>query len=188
MNKLNNKGIAHLGLILGAVIVLLIIVIGWLVYDRNQDDEPTAENQESSAAVQEEDDASENEDVVTERVVPDGYVEYSNSDFSFNIPEGWEDKTDENPEIAAFFTPEGQDFPTLYVTESLQECTNPGTGEIKDVMVDGIDAQQYTVSTSAISLTTCFESEDKVYHIIHGYTTESFVDEYNELVDSFKFL
>ncbi len=88
MKKLNQKGIGHVllyGLI--AVIVLLIGVIGWFVYDKSKDDE----TEQKETTTQQETVAEENS-TVSPFVAPDGYVEYKDEDnsISFYYPSSWD--------------------------------------------------------------------------------------------------
>ncbi|MDQ3159253.1 MAG: hypothetical protein M3P98_03930 [bacterium] len=79
MKKLNNNGIAHIALILGIVVALLIIVIGWLVYDRNKTDYAPKDVV-----------STQTEEPVDESISKDWIVATSGKGaFSVKVPDGW---------------------------------------------------------------------------------------------------
>lgn len=110
MKKLNKKGIAHIGIILGIVIALLIIVIGGLVYDRNQDDDSQTNTQESTTTQETPEVVVESTNTFTE---PQGYKEYTEEQsISFQYPASWDDWEYGGFQVSV--TPNGESFVAPY--------------------------------------------------------------------------
>lgn len=82
------KGFGVVAVVVIVVVVLLVGLIGWRLYTASQN--PTTSNTDV-AEPQKQETASEQE--TTKRILPEGWVEYANSDFGFSFayPSAWGD-------------------------------------------------------------------------------------------------